>query len=78
MFSGQSLYLIVLLVLQLFYEVFSVVLHLVSHLLHLQIVLLFQIIRSPLELLPQLGLSLVVLGFEGEGIVLLTELLLLE
>lgn len=78
MLSRQSLYLIVLLILQLLDKVFSIVLHLISHFLHLQIVLLLQVICPALELLPQLGLPLVVLGFEGEGIVLLAELLLLE
>lgn len=53
-------------------------LHFVAHLLHLQVVLLLEVVGLALELLAQLGLSLVVLCLEGEGVVFLAELLLLE
>lgn len=53
-------------------------LHLVAHLLHLQVVLLLEVVGLALELLPQLGLALVVLCLKCEGVILLAELLLLE
>jgi hypothetical protein len=76
--SRQLLYLVVLLVLQLLYEVLPEVLHLVPHLLHFEVVLLLEVGRLPLELLPQLSLPFVVLGLEGEEVVFLAELLLFE
>lgn len=78
MLSGQLLDLVVLLVLQLLDQVLPVVLHLVTHLDHLQVVSLLQVVGLALELLPQLGLALVVLSLQREGVVLLAELLLLE
>lgn len=45
---------------------------------HLQVVLLLQIVGLALELLPQFGLPLIVLGFQRKGIVFLAEFLLLE
>lgn len=78
MFCGQFFDLIVLFVLKLLDEVLPVVFHLVSHLLHLQVVLLLQVVGPPLELLPQLCLPLVVLCLQGEGVVLLRKLLLLQ
>jgi len=76
--SRQPLDLVVLLVLQLLYQVLPIVLHLVTHFLHLQVVLLLQVVGPALELLPQLSLPLVILRLEREGVVLLAQLLLLE
>lgn len=45
---------------------------------HLQVVLLLQVVGPTLELLPQLSLPLVVLRLERKGVVLLAQLLLLE
>lgn len=78
MLCGQFFDLIVLFVLQLFDEVLPVVFHLVSHLLHLEVVFLLQVVGPSLELLPQLCLPFVVLCLKGEGIVLLRKLLLLQ
>ena len=78
MFGCQLLDLVVLLVLELLDEIFPVVLHFVPYLLHLEVVLFLQVRGLPFELLPQLGLSLIVLGLEGEEVVLLAQLLLFE
>jgi hypothetical protein len=76
--GSQLLYLVVLLVLELLDQVFAEILHLVAHLLHLQVVFLLQVIGPSLEFLPQLSLPLVIFSLEGKGIVLLRELLLFE